>query len=126
MKTVNIDLSKYKSSKSSIFTGRPQGEEVRKLLKLDEIDKNTDKIIFEIPDNTISFNPSFYLGLLFDSYVKLKLDGFDNKYSFIINSNNPDVLRVINKDLVDGRRNAINSLTEPNTGFGSFFNFKKK
>jgi len=56
----------------------------------------------------------------------LKLDGFDNKYSFIINSSNPDVLRVINKDLVDGRRNAINSLAEPNTGFGSFFNFKKK
>jgi hypothetical protein len=126
MKTVNIDLSKYKSSKSSIFTGRPQGEEVRKLLKLDDFDKNSDKIVFIIPDNTISFNPSFYLGLLFDSYVNLKLGGYDNKYSFIVNSNNPDVLRVINKDLVDGRRNAINSLAEPNSGLGSFFNFKKK
>ena len=126
METSKIDLSKYKSSKSSIFTGRPQGEEVRQLLKLDEIDRTEEIIIFEIPDNTISFNPSFYLGLLFESYENLGPEKFNKKYSFIINSKNEDVLKVIEKDLMDGRRNAINSLDEPNTGFASFFKFKKK
>ncbi|WP_456313544.1 hypothetical protein [Pseudomonas shirazensis] len=126
METSKIDLSKYKSSKSSIFTGRPQGEEVRKLLKLDDIDKNEEEVVFEIPDNTISFNPSFYLGLLFESYKQLGPEKFERKYSFFINSDNKDVLKVVEKDLMDGRRNAINSLEEPNSGFASFFNFKRK
>ena len=126
MKTINIDLSNYKSSKSSIFTGRPQGEDVRKKLNLDKYDNSNDCVVFEIPDNTISFNPSFYLGLLFDSYKKLKLDEFEKKYSFKIKSNNEDILRVLNKDLADGKRNAINSLEVPNSGLGSFFNFNKK
>ncbi len=125
MGKVIIELSKYKSAKSLIFTGRPQGEEVRKLLNLDELDKSNDTVVFVIPDDTISFNPSFYLGLLFPSYKKLKPEGFDLKYSFEINSDNPDIVRVINKDLIDGKRNAINSLENPNSGFSSFFKTKK-
>ncbi|MFV8379319.1 hypothetical protein [Flavobacterium sp. LB3R33] len=125
MSKITIELSKYKNSKSSIFTGRPQGEEVRKILDLDELDKSENEVEFVIPDDTLSFNPSFYLGLLFPSYKKLKPEGFDLKYSFIVNSDNPDIVRVINKDLIDGKRNAINSLESPNSGFGSFFKSKK-
>jgi hypothetical protein len=125
MNKIIIELSKYKNAKSSIFTGRPQGEEVRKILNLDDLDKSDDKIEFIIPDDTLSFNPSFYLGLLFPSYKKLRPEGFDLKYSFIVNSDNIDIVRVINKDLLDGKRNAINSLESPNSGFASFFKPKK-
>lgn len=125
MDKVIIELSKYKSSKSLIYTGRPQGEEVRRVLNLDELDKSKNSVVFVIPEDTISFNPSFYLGLLFPSYKKLNPEGFDLKYSFKINSDNEDVIRVINKDLIDGKRNAINSLETPNSGLSSFFKSKK-
>lgn len=117
-----IDLQKFKPSRVPIFTGRPQGEAVRLELKLDEMDtKLNTKIKFKIPGDILSFNPSFYLGLFFKSYKKLNLHGFDEKYSFEIDSTDEDVIRVITKDLDDGKRNAINSLNNPSSSFGGFF-----
>ena len=121
MGKVIIELSKYKSPKSLIFTGRPQGEEVRKLLNLDELDKLKDTVVFVIPDDTISFNPSFYLGLLFPSYQNLGIEQFDRKYSFQIISNNTEIVKVINADLLDGKRSALNSLKKTSNIFGTFF-----
>ena len=64
-----IDLTKFRGNKSSLFTGRPQGLEARTELNLDALDRTSDlEITFEIPEDTTSFNPSFYLGLLYPSY----------------------------------------------------------
>ena len=122
LKVKIIKLDKFKPLNIPIFTGRPQGEAVRNELGLDscDIDKNC-KINFIIPGDIISFNPSFYLGLFIKSYKKLNLNGFDEKYSFEIDSTDEDVKRVILKDLEDGKRNAINSLENPNSSFSSFF-----
>jgi hypothetical protein len=110
-----IDLGKYKNPKSTNFTGRPQGTSVRQSIGLDQLDKDNDKFIeIVIPNGTTSFNPSFYLGLLFDSYKKLGLDEFKKKYKITIASSNPDTRKVLEKNLEDGMRNAINALANKN------------
>lgn len=110
----DIDLSKYRGNKSSIYTGRPQGYGVRRELNLDEVDLSEDEVVFIIPEGTTSLNPSFYLGLLFDSYKKLGLDQFHKKYSFQVLTSNPAIKRVLEKNLEDANRSAINSLQRKN------------
>ena len=115
-----IDLGIYKNGKSTIFTGRPQGESVRESLKLDSKDCSDDKIVLVIPDNTTSFNPSFYLGLLFKSFEKLGIEGFDKKYSFEFSTKDEATKKVLMNNLEDGKRYAINSLN-PSSGLKSLF-----
>lgn len=110
MATRRINLSDYKSGSSTIFTGRPQGKSVRDKIELDKLDKTADTIIFVLPEDTTSFNPSFYLGLLFKSYDKLGVEGFEKKYSFEISSSEKETISVLQNNLDDGKRNAINSL----------------
>jgi len=116
MKEVTIYLSEYKSPKSTVFTGRPQGEHVRRDMKLSLIDANNDKVVFIIPEDTTSFNPSFYLGMLYESLALLKEDKFNAKYTFKIDSNDPDQIESIQKNLDDGHRSALNTLNK-NFGF---------
>lgn len=121
-----IDLTKFRGNNSSIFTGRPQGLIARGELKLDEIDKNNDvQITFTIPDSTTSFNPSFYLGLLYSSFEKLGVEKFDIKYKFEILAADPETVKVIQRNLDDGKRNAINELNK-NTGLWQFIKKKDK
>ena len=114
-----VELAKYKSSKSNLFTGRPQGKQVRDLLELDKKEKSEKEITFLIPGDINGFNPSFYLGLFFQSYKNLGVEGFEKLFKFIIDSDNQDLVKIINKDLADGRRNAINSL-DGTSIFGKF------
>lgn len=116
-----IDLLKYRGNKSTLFTGRPQGEAVREELNLNTIDKSTEHITFKIPKGTTSFNPSFYLGLLYESIKNMGIEKFDSKYSFIIEDENQYIIEVLKENLEDGKRNAINTL-ENKTGFKRFFN----
>ncbi|MBL0327012.1 MAG: hypothetical protein IPP61_17925 [Cytophagaceae bacterium] len=125
MEIIKIDLSNYKSGKSTIFTGRPQGEAVREKLKLDSVDSNKDSIVvFSLPDDTTSFNPSFYLGLLFKSYQTLGVDSFDSKYSFEFVTKDDATKKVLISNLEDGKRYAVNSLN-PVSSFKSLFSKKK-
>lgn len=117
---IEIDLLKFRGGKSTIFTGRPQGRDVRKELKLSDLDRKDDtEIVFVIPEGTTSFNPSFYLGLLFDSYKYLGVDKFKDKYSFHILAKEESIKRVLQKNLEDASRNALNSL-KSNNPFSSF------
>jgi len=124
MEVNRIDLSNYKSGGSTIFTGRPQGASVREKLDLDEIDNSNNSVVFIIPSDTTSFNPSFYLGLLFKSYERLGIEGFDGKYSFEISTIDEATQKVLLSNLEDGKRYAINSLT-PSSSFKSLFSKKK-
>lgn len=118
--SIPIDLTKFRGARSSIYTGRPQGKDVRNELKLSEIDKKPETdIVFIIPEGTTSFNPSFYLGLLFDSYKELGAEKFASKYSFQIVTEDISMRRVLKKNLEDATRNAINSLQNKNP-FSSF------
>lgn len=124
-----IDLKKFRGNNSTLFTGRPQGLQARIELGLDELDNNNNNnnnliVVFEIPEETTSFNPSFYLGLLYKSYKTLGIEGFSNKYSFDIKTNDLDTKKVILENLKDGMRNALNELNKK-TGLWSFITSKK-
>ena len=105
-----INLREYKRLEATVYTGRPQGEEVRNKLDLDQVDKSDEKIVFVIPEETTSFNPSFYLGLLFKSFKKLGVEKFSVKYSFEVDSENPEVVQTILENISEGERYAKDSL----------------
>ncbi len=115
-----IDLAKYRGDNSTLFTGRPQGNQVRKELQLDEEDILSDHVIFLIPKGTTSFNPSFFLGLLFKSIETLGKEGFEKKYTLDYSSVDEEYHEIIRDDIADGMRHAINSINN-DTGFSSFF-----
>lgn len=108
-KIMIINLGKYKTPSSSVFTGRPQGEQVRLKLNLDKLDKGMETVTFLVPIDTTSINPSFFLGLLFKSYKTLKQE-FSKKYNFEFETNNLETKEVLQKNIDDGLRNAENSV----------------
>lgn len=70
------------NSQDTSFAGREAGQKVREELALNQ--KDYDEYRYEIimPEDTTSFESSFYLGLLFDSVKKLGWDKFAQKYRF--------------------------------------------
>ena len=112
---ITIDLGKYKNPKSSLFTGRPQGESARKELNLDSRDQNEDKILVKIPPGTSSINPSFFLGLFFPSIKNLGLKKFEEKYTFVIEDDNPTIRTILISHIEDALRNATNTLSKKNS-----------
>jgi hypothetical protein len=110
METKTIDLFKYRGKDSSLFTGRPQGELARLELNLEKNDKAGNKIIFIIPKETSSFNPSFYLGLLYESIKHFGFDKFEEYYTFEIADEDPAIKKVLQTNLNDGKRNALNTI----------------
>ncbi|MDT0687664.1 hypothetical protein [Autumnicola psychrophila] len=111
-KAINL-LPEHRGTKSSTFTGRPQGKQVREKLKLDTTDKDSNKYFINIPSNTISFNASFYLGLFFDSIEHLKgFKNFKDKYRFKILEENGLVKEGLMEDLKECERQAINEYND--------------
>jgi len=117
---MKIDLATYKKNSTTVYTGRPQGVDVRKELKLDTIDKQPDVVEIVIPPDTTSFNPSFFLGLLYESIQKLGIEKFKNKYHLIISTKDEELYKAIDSNVQDGFRNALNSLNK-RTGLNSTF-----
>lgn len=123
MKHIKIDLLRFRGSKSSLFTGRPQGVQARNEIQLDNYDNDENcQVELQIPNDTTSFNPSFYLGLLFKSYQKLGIEGFISKYSFEILTEDEETKKTLLTNLDDGKRNAVNSLNNKS----SLFSFLQK
>jgi hypothetical protein len=121
MVPTKIDLEKYRGNNSTLYTGRNQGEAARIELDLNNLDNNDELYTFSIPKGTSSFNPSFYLGLLFESIKSLGIDKFEKKYSFILEEDkNLDIIRVLTENLEDGRRHAVNTIQKKNN-FSKFF-----
>ena len=105
-----FNLKGYRPSTSTSFVGRPQGESVRKKLSLEQLDQSDDEVVITIPSDTTSFNPSFFLGLLFNSIEKLGMEKFRSKYKFRIETENPSLRQAISKNIEDGFRHAMNTL----------------
>ena len=114
-----IKIESYRPEGTTSFVGRKQGEDVRRELKLDNYDKKNAQweIKFIIPENTTSFNPSFYLGLLFKSIKSLGIEKFKDRYHFIIESDMPEIKRVLEKNLEDAYKHAIQSLNSSSISF---------
>ena len=116
-----LDLKSYRPYNSLSYSGRPQGELVRKELNLSKFDKEDGEVFLIIPSDTTSFNPSFFLGLLFDSFKKLGPERFDQKYHFKILATDDLLHTAIKKNIEDGIRNALNTINKK-TALSSFKN----
>lgn len=111
MQIIELNSEHRGGGKSTSFTGRPEGKSVRENLRLSEFDRSEDTYSIKIPNDTTSFNPSFYLGLFYESITLLKWELFQKKYIFDL-SNMPDELRlIIEGDLQECERKAKNELS---------------
>lgn len=82
MKTAVFELEKYRAKDSCVFTGRDKGKYVRENSNFDRLEEENDKVIFVIPDNLFSINPSFFEELLVNVVGKLGKERFLAKYEF--------------------------------------------
>lgn len=99
----------HRGKNSTTFTGRPQGVEIRKILHLSNCDETNDQFEISVPAGTTSFNPSFYLGLFFDSIVYLKgIENFKKKYKIVFEDSNSELVEIIKDDIRDCERQASN------------------
>lgn len=81
-----INLEDYRAktnqTEAKLFTGRDRGLDVREKSNIDKIEEQYDKIIFIIPNNIFSINPSFFEELFKNVVIKLGRDGFYQKFEF--------------------------------------------
>lgn len=82
MNNLILSIEDRGGAKSTSFSGRREGREVRKKHNLDEKDKDDNSYIVLMPQDTTSFNPSFFLGLFYQSIKKLGIEKFQKKYVF--------------------------------------------
>ena len=120
MKTkFKIDLTPFRGINSTSLTGRPQGKTARLVIKLDKIEYKYQKILVFIPLGTTSFNPSFFLGLFYNSIKKLgSIDKFLDKFNFEFDENESEVLiEIITNNIDEALTYAKNSLVDSQKGF---------
>jgi len=83
-----IDLENFRvvdtetGSKSRVFAGRPRGEKVRDLSRIDELVENNDQVEVIVPDDIRALNPSFIEEFLFNVVEKYGPTGYKEKVVF--------------------------------------------
>lgn len=113
MVKIEITKSHRGGVRSTTFSGRPEGKAVRNALHLDSLENTDDIITILIPNDTTSFNPSFFLGLLFDSVKKCgSIDSFKKKYVFDLSAFTPELRSYIETDLEDSYQRCENELNK--------------
>jgi len=81
--SVEIRLESYRAApEAKIFTGRDRGKDVRVKSNIDELESQNDKIVFVIPANIYSINPSFFEELFVNVVKKLGKEAFFEKFQF--------------------------------------------
>lgn len=114
MRTINLTKEHRGGAQSTTFSGRPEGEAVREELKLDVLDNSSEPVTITIPNDTTSFNPSFFLGLLFKSVKKMgSVDAFKKRFTFdFSNYTDVELLKYVEKDIEDSYRRCVNELNQ--------------
>jgi hypothetical protein len=82
MTELYVGLERFLTQGSKIFSGRDRGKEVRRALKLDEVDASKSTVVVHVPEDAFSVNSSFFLGLFTASIERLGESGFREKYRF--------------------------------------------
>ncbi len=82
-----IDLKDFLAFEETALVGRENGENVLKKISQNGLDfkkleKDFNTIIIKIPENVVSINKSFFLGLFEIQVQRLGKDGFLKKYKF--------------------------------------------
>lgn len=111
MKQIKLTVSHRGGVNCDSFSGRPNGKDVRQALSLDEKDKDNEHYTVTIPEDTISFNPSFYLGLFFDSIKYFNdIEKFKQKYSFDFSNLDDESRSCLEDNISQCERKASNEL----------------
>jgi hypothetical protein len=95
-----INLREFTSLDSIVISGRPKGEELRQKLSLDRLDVEPGVVTFVVPEEIVSLNSSFFLGLFTPSIQRLGVQAFDQKYRFECNQE-------VREDVERGKREAL-------------------
>lgn len=104
----------------TIFSGRQQGEEARRQFNIDQLDASKGRTEILIPEKTTSLNPSFMLGLFFQSIKKLK-ENFRERYQFILLTENDQRREILMRDIEDFYRQASLEINHSRKSIFDFF-----
>ena len=99
---------------STTFSGRPEGADVRAVINVSKYDAMAGIIKVTIPSDTTSFNPSFFLGLFYESVKTLgSVDAFKAKYQIdLSNFENEEQRKLIEADIADSYRRCENEMNK--------------
>lgn len=103
MESYKINLKEYIANKK-VLAGRTNGEDIRKKLDLEKIERENNKIEIIIPDEVFSFNSSYFLGMFGESVKSLGKEKFEEKYKFVTNNES------IKMNIKDGIDEALNNI----------------
>lgn len=70
MSNLILSIEDRGGARSTSFSGRREGREVRKKHNLDEKDKDDNCYTVSMPQDTTSFNPSFFFRAILSEYKK--------------------------------------------------------
>ena len=113
-KVLKLTAEHRGGGKSTTFSGRPEGNAVRKVLGVSEYDRSAGVITVTIPEDTTSFNPSLFLGLFYDSVKALgSVSAFKAKYKIdLSNFDNEEQRQLIEADIADSYRRCENEMNK--------------
>ena len=80
---MEINLSNHIKENSKVLSGRLEGKNVRTKMQLDTEDEASEVVNITFPDDVISLNSSFFLGLFGPSVRRLGREKFKEKYNFV-------------------------------------------
>ena len=78
-----IDLNKYKTPNSKVFTGRDNGRKIREESGIDVLEISATRIKVLIPAGIYSINPSFFEEFFFNVVRRLGRDKFLEKFEIV-------------------------------------------
>lgn len=95
------------------FVGKECGRKTRAKYRLDHLDKDKNKYIIKIPENTTSINPSFFRGMFSKSMETLgSVEKFNTKYSFDYSNLSPELQHIIEDNIKICKKMIIGLLTK--------------
>lgn len=102
MEKKTIDLNDFILENIVVLSGRIQGENIRKKLKMEDKDNDECTYTVIIPQRIRTLNPSYFLGLFSISIHNLGLENFMEKYTFISDNDTGKLKKSIEKDIKEG------------------------
>src|ERR1035437_97205 len=97
-----IDLGVYRTPQAIVLSGRSRGESIRQKLELNDEGKKPTEVQIIVPEDILSLNSSFFLGLFDKSIQNLGVATFEEKYHFVCTP-------LIQEDFEKGKKEAINT-----------------
>lgn len=95
-----LDLGQYLRKRERVLSGRERGEEVRRISKLEEMERRGKKITVIVPEEVYSLNASFFLGLFGPIIRRLGENEFRARFEFVCDP-------IIDRNIQDGISHAV-------------------